>query len=153
METPMATTLKIYLDTCCLQRPLDDQTQPRIRVETEAVLAILGAVQSGMITMANSEALEYEVGRIPDEQRRYEVLALLSLATERLVIFEDVEQMAERLTEQGIRPMDAIHIALASIHRVDCFVTTDDALLRDARQAELACRPVSILELLQELNP
>ncbi len=27
--------VRAYIDTCCLQRPLDDQTQPRIRVETE----------------------------------------------------------------------------------------------------------------------
>lgn len=31
--------MRIYLDCCCLQRPLDDQTQPRIRLEAEAVLA------------------------------------------------------------------------------------------------------------------
>lgn len=153
MEAPAATMLRIYLDTCCLQRPLDDQTQPRIRVETEAVLAILAAVESGMARMVSSEAVEYEIGRIPDEQRRFEALAPLSLADERLVISEAVEQMAELLAEQGIQPLDAIHLALASVHRVDYFVTTDDALLRKARQTGLACRPVSILELLQELNP
>ena len=32
---------KIYFDTCCLNRPFDDQTQTRIRLEAEAVLAIL----------------------------------------------------------------------------------------------------------------
>jgi hypothetical protein len=39
--------MRIYLDNCCLQRPLDDQTHPRIRVETEAVFAVLAAVVSG----------------------------------------------------------------------------------------------------------
>jgi len=33
--------MKLYLDTCCLQRPLDDQRQARIRLETEAILALL----------------------------------------------------------------------------------------------------------------
>ena len=28
----------IYLDVCCLNRPFDDQTQERIRLESEAVL-------------------------------------------------------------------------------------------------------------------
>lgn len=53
--------MRLYLDNCCLQRPLDDQTQPRIRVETEAVFAILATVQGGEQTLLNSEALEYEV--------------------------------------------------------------------------------------------
>jgi hypothetical protein len=50
--------MRIYLDSCSLQRPLDDQTQPRIRVETEAVLVILAAAQAGDIIMVNSEALK-----------------------------------------------------------------------------------------------
>ena len=32
---------RIYLDACCLNRPLDDQTQARIRLEAEAVLIVL----------------------------------------------------------------------------------------------------------------
>jgi len=27
---------RVYLDLCCLNRPFDDQTQERIRLETEA---------------------------------------------------------------------------------------------------------------------
>lgn len=38
--------MKIYLDMCCLSRPCDDQSQPRIRVETEAVLAILDKISN-----------------------------------------------------------------------------------------------------------
>jgi hypothetical protein len=33
--------VRIYLDACCLNRPFDDQTQARIRLEAEAVLMIL----------------------------------------------------------------------------------------------------------------
>jgi hypothetical protein len=33
--------MKIYLDTCCLNRPFDDQRQARIRLESEAVTLIL----------------------------------------------------------------------------------------------------------------
>jgi len=32
--------MKIYMDVCCLNRPFDDQKQDRIRVESDAVLAI-----------------------------------------------------------------------------------------------------------------
>jgi len=46
--------MRVYLDNCCLQRPLDNQTQARIRVETEAVFAVLAAVQSRQVTLAGS---------------------------------------------------------------------------------------------------
>ena len=55
--------MRIYLDNCCLQRPLDDQTQPRIKVETEAVLAILASALAGDFVLLGSEALEFEIGR------------------------------------------------------------------------------------------
>ena len=101
----------IYLGSCCLQRPLDDQTQPRIKVETEAVLAILAFVQTGDLSLLNSEALEYEVSRIPDEVRRNEVMAVLALASERLEIHDEAEARAESLEIRGVRSMDAVHLA------------------------------------------
>lgn len=153
MVTPATAMMRIYLDACCLQRPLDDQTHPRIRVETEAVLAVLASVQAGEIKMISSEALEYEISRIPDDSRRYAAMTLLSLADERLMVSQTVESLAETLERQGIHPMDALHLALASEQSADYFVTCDDALLRKARQSELSCRPTSILELLLELNP
>jgi hypothetical protein len=101
--------MRIYLDNCCLQRPLDDQTQPRIRVETEAVLAILASIQAGELSMLNSEALEYEVSRIPDDVRRNEVMAVLALSNERLEIDDEAEALAESFERRGIGPMDAVH--------------------------------------------
>ena len=35
------TKMKLYLDTCCYNRPFDDQTQERIHLESEAILTIL----------------------------------------------------------------------------------------------------------------
>ena len=32
--------MRIYLDNCCYNRPFDEQTQLRIRLETEAKLPI-----------------------------------------------------------------------------------------------------------------
>jgi hypothetical protein len=39
--------LKIYLDVCCLNRPLDDQVQERIRRETAAIMHILSYFATG----------------------------------------------------------------------------------------------------------
>ena len=143
--------MRIYLDSCSLQRPLDDQTQPRIRVETEAVLAILAAAQVGDIVLVNSEALEYEIGRIPDNERRTEMSAILALSKERIELTHEAEKLAESFANRGISPMDAIHLALASTARVDFFTTCDDRLLRkDQAEYVLGCKAVSALHLVSE---
>jgi hypothetical protein len=46
----------IYLDVCCLNRPFDEQTQERIRLEAEAVLFILTKFQVGDWRLLGSEA-------------------------------------------------------------------------------------------------
>lgn len=145
--------MRVYLDSCCLQRPFDNQTQPRIRVETEAVFAILASVQAGELSMLNSEVLEYETSRVPDEVRRNEVLAILALADERLEVTDAVVALAESLENQGLRAMDAIHLAVASVAKADYFVTCDDKLLRNGKLlANLTCKVVSVLTLVSEVS-
>lgn len=144
--------MRIYLDCCCLQRPLDDQTQPRIRVETEAVLAILAAAQSGDVALLTSEALDYELSRIPDDARRNEAMSLLSLAAERLAITDEIEKLADRLESGGIAAMDAVHLAVASCAHADYFVSCDDKLIRKARViAGLNCNTVPLLGVVAEV--
>ncbi|MGO9258412.1 MAG: hypothetical protein ACLQU1_19160 [Bryobacteraceae bacterium] len=62
--------MRLYLDACCLNRLTDDQGQARIRNEAEAVEAILRAVREGKATWVSSTALEIEIGRNPDRDRR-----------------------------------------------------------------------------------
>lgn len=144
--------MRVYLDNCCLQRPLDDQTHPRIRVETEAVLAIFVAAQSEGVILLNSEAIEYEVRRIPDRQRRNETFSVLSLAKERLELTSEAEELAESLEKLGINPMDAIHLAIASTAKADFFATCDDKFLKKASiVADLNCKVISVLNLVSEI--
>lgn len=145
--------MRIYLDTCCLQRPLDDQTQPRIRVETEAVFAILASVQHGAVALLTSEVLEFEISRTPDEQRRREATAILTLASERLTLSDASEQLAGSLSQAGLSAIDALHVALAATAGADYFVTADDKLLRRAKSLpDLNVTPVSLLGLVSEIS-
>jgi hypothetical protein len=66
----MANKYKIYLDVCCLNRPFDDQTQPRIRLETEAILEIISRCRTGEWELLSSTALESEIARTPDLTRK-----------------------------------------------------------------------------------
>lgn len=61
--------MRVYLDACSLQRPLDDRSQPRVNLEAEAVLTLLRLVEDGQLELVSSEVLEFEVDRTPDAQR------------------------------------------------------------------------------------
>jgi len=145
--------MRIYLDNCCLQRPLDDQAHPRIRVETEAVYALLAVVQAKELVLLDSEALRYEVSRIPDETRQIETLALLSLASEHLQVTDEIEALALSFEQKGLSAMDAIHLALASTAKADYFCTCDDKLYRRAAAIPgLNCKVITLLSLIQEVT-
>jgi len=61
--------VKVYLDICTLKRPFDDQSQPRIALETTALFAILQTVEDGRATAVRSLAHELENARNPDVRR------------------------------------------------------------------------------------
>jgi hypothetical protein len=62
--------VKIYIDTSVYNRPFDDQTQPRIWLETLALGLILQLVESGEATLVNSSVLAFENSRNPFPVRR-----------------------------------------------------------------------------------
>lgn len=122
----------IYLDVCCLNRPFDDLTQERIRLESEAVLLIIERCLSGSLNLLGSEALDFEIGKIVDLDRRQRILSLASLATSRIVISEDIAIRAREFQDYGFQPMDSLHLGCAEAGNADIFLTTDDRLLRRA---------------------
>ena len=60
--------MRVYLDMCCLKRPFDDQSQPRIHLESEAVLALLGAAGE-KVEFLRGSALDLENDQNPILQR------------------------------------------------------------------------------------
>jgi hypothetical protein len=58
--------MRIYLDACCVNRPFDDQSQERIRLESEAVILLLDMRSSGRVRWVTSEVLTEELLRNPD---------------------------------------------------------------------------------------
>jgi len=122
----------IYLDVCCLNRPFDDQMQERIRLEAEAVLLILARCQNREWRLLGSEAIGFEISRIPDEDRRRKVVLLASLADSKVSVTERVERRAMELEELGFKALDALHIACAEDGNADVLLTTDDRFLRRA---------------------
>ena len=55
--------MKIYLDMCSIQRPLDTKTQPWIAVEAEAILGVLTLCEAAQVELMSSDTLMFELGR------------------------------------------------------------------------------------------
>ena len=110
---PGQSSMKIYLDTCSLQRPLDTRSQLRIVLEAEAILAVLDLCDSGQVKLLTSEVLLFEIRRIQKEPRRSYALDLLSKGALHVDTNAEIERRARELTGKGINPLDALHLASA----------------------------------------
>jgi hypothetical protein len=117
----------VYFDACCLNRPFDDQSQARIRLETEATEHLLRAVEAGILFWVASDALFYEIHKCPEESRRTAVLALCARAAERVASDEATMQRA-----RALRDLDALHLTCAERSGVEVLVRTDDAFIAAA---------------------
>ena len=145
--------MRIYLDCCSLQRPFDDKSQPRIAVEAEAVLVILALCESDCLKLISSDALLFEIGRIPERDRKDDALAILKIAEETIELTIEIEALAGKLGASGLKPLDALHLAFASASKVDYFCTCDDKFLRKAKSLEgLKIKVVSPTELVMEVD-
>ncbi|MBM3187876.1 MAG: PIN domain-containing protein [Chloroflexi bacterium] len=143
--------MRVYLDVCAIQRPLDTYSQIRIVLEAEAVLGILALCDAGRLELVSSEALQYEVQQNSLPVRREHALAVLAKACLVATVDRSVQERARTFTEYGIRPLDALHLALAEAARADYFITCDDQFLRGIRQVEgLKLAAASPVEFIQE---
>ena len=145
--------MKIYLDLCAIQRPLDTSNQIRIVLESEAVLGIISFSDIGQVELLSSEALLYEGEQSSLPVRREHTSAVLAKAKNILNVTEKEKFRAAEITKAGIRPLDALHIALAESGSADYFCTCDDKLLRNSSKIkDLAVKVVNPVDLVQEIE-
>lgn len=145
--------MKIYLDLCAIQRPLDTPNQVRIVLESEAVLGLIAYCDSGQATILSSEALLYEGEQSNLSVRKEHTLAVLAKANEVIEVTEKEKNRAAKFLQFGIKPLDALHLALAETGKADYFCTCDDRLLRSAKKIkDLSVKVVNPVDLVQEIE-
>lgn len=127
---------KIYMDVCCLNRPFDDWTQARIRLEAEAILAIALRCQNQEWQLISSTALESEISKTPDLSKRQRVMNSLIIAKSIVPVSEKILQRAKEIVPLRFKSFDALHISCAEAAKADILLTTDDRLLRNAQRHE-----------------
>jgi len=136
----------IYLDVCCLNRPFDDQTQERIRLEAEAIRLIFEHCQSGEWLLLTSEIIDIELRRTPEGARKEQMWLWTTLAITKVNITEQIQSRGSELAKLGFKDYDALHIACAEAGYANVLLTNDDRMLR------LAARHRNLLQVRVE-NP
>jgi predicted nucleic acid-binding protein len=120
----------IYLDNSALNRPFDDQKQPRIWLETLALSLILQMVEAGEIDLVKSPVHFMENDESPFVLRRQWVEHCLHLARREAGLDESVKSRARDLQRAGLKPLDALHVSCAEAAGGSHFLTCDDRLIR-----------------------
>ena len=145
---------KIYLDNCCLSRPFDDQTQPRIRLETEAIVLIIEHFYAGQWQWISSEVSTFEADQNLDLRQRLQVKFLLNYVHQMISVGTTETSRGKYLESLGFKPFDALHLACAESGNADLLLTTDDQMLRKARSisSQLRIRVENPLTWLQEVT-
>lgn len=145
--------MKLYLDNCCLNRPFDDQSDPRIHLEAEAVKTILSLCEEGTWALVSSDVLAFEINNAPDMQRNNILQLMSKLSVESIPLTEAIRQQANVYAAAGLQTFDALHLASAA-GKVDIFLTTDDKFRKKAQQIPgLPLKVANPLPWLEEVLP
>ena len=142
--------MRLYLDNCCFNRPFDDQSQLRIRLETEATLAVQSLIRSHKLDLVWSYMLDFENSANPVPERRETISIWRDLAVADIDASPAIVKRAKVFATLGLRPKDALHLACGIEGRCSHFLTTDDLLIRHAARIPdiITCTPVMfVMEL------
>ncbi len=144
--------MRVYLDNCMFNRPFDDQTQIRIRLEAEAKLYVQDKIKNTCIELIWSYILEIENSQNPHDERRIAIQKWKNLSTIKIVENPKILANANQLLKFGIKSKDALHVASAVEGKADYFLTTDDKLLSGINRSNIieVLNPVDYIKVLEE---
>jgi len=101
-----------------------------VRLQTEAKLYVQEMIRRRDYKLAWSAVIDLENNANPDADHRQAIMGWRNMASVDVPAGAEVEALAEQLFGQGVKPMDALHVASAIVAGADYFLTTDKALLR-----------------------
>jgi len=145
--------IRVYLDNCCFNRPYDDQSYEKTRLEAEAKLYIQERIRGGKIELIWSFILDFENTVNPYEEQKETIKEWKKVAVENAKPVETIRNCAKEMgSTYGIKPKDAIHLACAIHTKCKYFLTTDRLLLKKALPLKeiMAINPIDFIMLLEE---
>lgn len=144
--------MRLYLDLCCFNRPYDDQSQTRIRLETEAKLVIQQKIRDGECELLWSSLLDLENSMNPFEEHMHAIQKWKKLAVLCVMADIPVVKLAREAMSFGIQEYDALHVASAIVGKADIVVSTDDRFIKRMRQFDrvIGMLPVDAVAYLEK---
>ena len=142
--------LLIYMDCCCLNRPNDDQIQDKIRIESDAIIAILYKCFYGTWKLIGSDVVEYEIMKTPDHNKRNRALDLYRIKNENIPINDIIVKRAGEIQKHGLKPMDSLHFASAEYRNVDVLLTVDKDFINNSKQVNSLLRVINPINWFME---
>ena len=136
---------KIYLDNCSYNRPFDNQSQMKVRLETEAKLYIQAAILEGQYSLVWSYMLDYENDDNPHDEKRTAVSPWKDIADEYCPPSDDILSAGNEIMKYGIRHKDSLHIACAIECGCEYFITTDRKLLNKNVEGIRIINPIDFI--------
>ncbi|MDD5025473.1 MAG: hypothetical protein PHF57_12385 [Methanoregula sp.] len=124
--------MKIYMDVCCLCRPFDDLQNRKIRLEAEAIIAILERCTRDW-ELVGSVVIDDEISRLADVEKRLKVEQKLSLISEYIELNDVIFSQVPHYQKAGLKLFDALHLACAQSGKT-IFLTTDNRIITLAKK-------------------
>jgi predicted nucleic acid-binding protein len=125
--------MRIYLDNCCFNRPFDDQSNIRVKLETDAKLYVQLMIRTARIELAWSYILDFENDANPFFERRFTIEKWKHLSIVDIVENNVILSNANNFVKQGLKSKDALHLACAIETGCEYFLTTDDLIQKKAK--------------------
>jgi predicted nucleic acid-binding protein len=144
--------MRLYFDTCCFNRPFDDQSQKRVRLESESILAIIDRGLHKLDEIVGSEILDLEIEQISDIEKAESVKELYSVVSTKIEYSQELLEEAEKILKiSSIQSIDSLHIASAQKAKVDVFLTTDDKLQKECSKINLSIKVKNPIKYILEV--
>ena len=138
--------IRIYLDNCSYNRPFDDQSHIRVRLESDAKLHIQELVKDRKLELVWSFVLDYENSADPFADKRERIQSWRRIAAHHCDFSTQVAEKAKALTKLGLKQADASHLACAILSQADYFITTDKGILNKTISEIQIINPMTFIE-------
>jgi predicted nucleic acid-binding protein len=145
--------IRVYLDTSAYNRLFDDQSQPKIFLETQAVILVLQMIEMNIVDLVSSTVLEYENSKNPFPAKQNSMARYLRMANFRKSIDVTIKKRTIQLEKDGLKAIDALHIACAEASQAQYFITCDKRLI-NRYQGNLTCvlNPTNFIMEMENAN-
>jgi len=140
--------LRLYLDNCCFNRPYDDQSLLKNRLESEAKIYLQKEIMNGNFDLAWSYIMDYEISFNPFPDRKSQILKWKSMSLVDIDESEKIIAMANKIIKKGIKPKDSLHLACAIEAKCDYFITTDNKILNKSIESIIIIDPIDFVKRL-----